>query len=99
MEPITIILQTYKRTSYALAFGCVPIYWGCENIAEYFNIASFMAFQDMAALIDILDICTVSAYDVMRSPLRIDQRRAKQYAITEDWQIAHCLRPFVESHE
>jgi hypothetical protein len=80
----------------ALAFGCVPIYWGCENIAEYFNIASFMAFQDMAALIEILNICTTSAYDAMRSPLRIDQRRAKQYAITEDWQIAHCLRPYLE---
>jgi hypothetical protein len=80
----------------ALAFGCVPIYWGCENIAEYFNIASFMAFQDMTELIEVLGICTAAAYDAMRSPLRIDQERAKQYAITEDWQIAHCLRPYLE---
>lgn len=79
----------------ALAFGCAPIYWGASNISNYFNLASFLQFQSVAELIDLLGHCTPGMYDAGLAPLRIDQDRARAYVITEDWQIRNCLRPFV----
>lgn len=81
----------------ALAYGCIPIYWGCPNIADYFNIPGYMAFRNVAELADLLRVCGSTTYGVAQSPLHIDQQRARAYAITEDWQIAHCLKPFVEA--
>jgi hypothetical protein len=80
----------------ALAFGCKPIYWGCPNIWEYFP-GGFFRLDSVAGLADLLTWPLDTAYRNMRATLKDNQQLARTYAITEDWQIANCLRPFVEA--
>ena len=80
----------------ALAYGCVPLYWGCPNIADYFP-GGFLYFEDVPGLFDLLTWPLDRAYLNMAQNLSGLQQRARSYAITEDWQIEHCLRPFVEA--
>jgi len=80
----------------AIAFGCVPIYWGCPNIGEYFLLPGFKLFNtvsDLATRLQYLDDPLIGE----RAWPIVNQNRARAYAITEDWQILHCLRPFVEA--
>lgn len=81
----------------ALAFGCVPIYWGCPNIGDYFDLGGFLCFDDVLGLFDLLAWPLDQTYLNMAPALVANQKRARAYAITEDWQIQHCLRPFVEA--
>jgi len=82
----------------ALAFGCVPLYWGCPNIADYFP-GGFMRFETVAELAErlreILMWIPGLAHRDPRLPEAIALARA--YTITEDWQILNCLRPYVEA--
>jgi hypothetical protein len=82
----------------ALAYGCVPIYWGCENIGEYFDRFGFIRFDTLGELIDdIVPLLTATFYGFKMKRNAANQQLALNYAITEDWQIANCLCPFVES--
>jgi hypothetical protein len=80
----------------ALAFGCEPIYWGCPNISDYFP-GGLLHPGSVSDLADLLTWPLADAYAEILSDLRARQQTARQYAITEDWQIAHCLHPFVET--
>lgn len=80
----------------ALAFGCEPIYWGCPNIADYFP-GGFLHLSDVQSLFDLLTWPLAQAYLSMAQDIQRYQESARQYAITEDWQIAHSLRPYVEA--
>lgn len=81
----------------ALAYGCVPIYWGCPNIGLYFDIAGIIRFDDVIGLFDRLAWANEQAYMHMAPALIVNQALARFYAITEDWQVEHCLRPFLEA--
>ena len=81
----------------ALAFGCEPLYWGCPNIGEWFDLRGILRFRDVQQLTALLGMITPETYANMASAIAHRQAEARQYAITEDWQIAHCLRPFVEA--
>lgn len=41
----------------------IPIYWGCPNIGEYFNIDGIITFDTLEELKDILDNLEESYYD------------------------------------
>jgi hypothetical protein len=78
----------------ALAFGCIPIYWGCPNVSDFFP-RTFRRFSTLDAIAEGLTGWTAAGYDCVRSIVAELQESARTYAITEDWQIANCLRPFV----
>lgn len=80
----------------AIALGCVPLYWGCPNIASYFNMAGFWTFRDVRDLAELLPLCTPETYAAARAVIQIDQGRARDYAITEDWQADHIYTPLLE---
>ncbi len=80
----------------AIAYGCVPIYWGCPNIGEYFP-GGFLRVEDVRSLFDLLAWPLERAYLDIAQDLYRDQLIARQFAITEDWQIANCLKGFVEA--
>lgn len=79
----------------AIAFGCVPLYWGCPNIADYLA-PGMLWFRDVAGLVGILATLRPDLYDVFRPSLRSWQAQARQYAITEDWQADHIYQPLLE---
>jgi len=81
----------------ALAYGCVPIYWGCPNIASYFDPAGLMLIDRLSDLPFLLEANLMHDYWRRAPALIVNQTLARFYTITEDWQIEHCLRPFVEA--
>lgn len=89
----------------AIAYGCIPLYWGCPNIHEYFDpesqytVRGIWSFKDMNELIDRLEYAVPFFYHQPPPQEWVSRhlRTARQYAITEDWQIQNCLRPFVEA--
>lgn len=81
----------------ALAFGCVPLYWGCPNLYEYLGRLAFWEFINVAGLTSLLPLLTSTVYEKGLPALKDAQALATAYAITEDWQIANCLRPYVEA--
>jgi len=84
----------------ALAFGCVPIYWGCPNIGEWFDEDSVLGFNTIAELSDWIALLAQdwhAHYDDVDFIAEANQQTARAYAITEDWKVAHCLRPYLEA--
>lgn len=83
----------------ALAYGCVPLYWGCENIGEYFDWAGIVPFADVAELDERIrhrtGVAQAAYYEIEYAGVARCQQQARAYAITEDWQIQHCLAPFL----
>ena len=79
----------------AIAFGCVPLYWGCENIADYLDDAALIRFKNVAELAQLIALVTPALYARLRRAIAAAQQTARAYAITEDWQIVNCLAPFV----
>ena len=85
----------------ALAYGCVPLYWGCPNIGDYLNEWGIVPFADVTELRERIEsrigVAWEAYYRIEGEGVQHAQQQARQYAITEDWQIAHCLRPYVEA--
>jgi hypothetical protein len=79
----------------ALAFGCLPLYWGDWNVLRYFP-RSFRCFNAFDALVAGFDEWT-AWYDHVIPIVEELHEAARAYAVTEDWQVANCLRPFVEA--
>ena len=84
----------------ALAFGCVPIFWGAPDIGDYFDPNGFLFARDAADIrrwVAQADAAGPALYESLWPAVAANQALARDYAITEDWQIQHCLRPFVEA--
>ena len=85
----------------AIAYGCLPIYWGCPNIGEWFDRKGFFSIRQCDrpgdAAGDARRPDHAAAYQHIQGVLGRNQAAARAYVITEDWQIANCLRPFVEA--
>lgn len=86
----------------ALAYGCVPLYWGCPNIAKYFPHPGIIQFDDVQHLTWLVGRAKMfgepivpNRYEHLIESVSANQQAARAYAITEDWQIEHCLAPFL----
>lgn len=81
----------------ALAFGCVPIYWGCTNVYNWLDAAGMVHFSELGGLVDM--ICTIDEhYEQFLPHVLVNLDRLTDYEVTEDWMIAQGpLRPFVRA--
>ena len=94
----------------ALAYGCVPIYWGCPNIGDYFdpdgmwNIQTstwgdnplIAIKQTLAFFLGPSGLGPSGTYQKKAPALIVNQTLARAYAITEDWQVEHIYTPLLE---
>lgn len=48
-----------------LVTGTVPVYWGCNNIGDFFNKEGFIVFKDLNELKKIVPKLTKETYDEM----------------------------------
>lgn len=79
----------------ALALGCIPVYWGCPNIDQYFDLQAFCGFESLAGLVALIEL--IDTLPVHADATAQNQAQAHQYAITEEWMLDHCLADFVEA--
>ena len=62
--------------------GCVPIYWGCPNIENIFNIKGILVFNTIEELAQIINNITNTTYTEMKPYIEENFNIAKKYI---DW--------------
>lgn len=65
-------------------YGTVPIYWGCPNISEYFNMNGVMQFQTLNELETCLDKATPEYYNEIKEAIEDNHERCKKYLSMDD---------------
>lgn len=93
----TIVIENNKydywfteKITNPLFCGCVPIYWGCPSIENFFDeIPQFNTTSELVNLLSTFDF--EKEYEVRKTSIESNLKAAKSYAITEDWIWEHVL--------
>jgi hypothetical protein len=96
----TIVIENLKRENYfteklidSLAVGSIPIYWGCPNIGDFFNLDSILTFNNVEELESILEnVVSEEHYKKNIDSIINNLEISKEYAITEDWFYHNILK-------
>jgi hypothetical protein len=80
----------------AIAFGCVPIYWGCPNIGDFLDAHGVIRFGSLEMLASILPSLTEESYRVRLPAVARNLTYLDDYRVTEDWQAEHVYPEFVQ---
>lgn len=65
--------------------GTVPIYWGTENIGDFFDTSGIIQFETMDELAHILDDISVDDYYSRILAIKNNFVEAQKYVCAEDW--------------
>jgi hypothetical protein len=57
----------------------LPIYWGCPNLGEYFNMDGVITFQTVDELISIINKLTPEFYESKKEAMEENFQLALQY--------------------
>jgi hypothetical protein len=71
------------------ATGTIPIYWGCPNLARWFNMDGVIRFDSAADIPPILEGCEYSRH---LKAARENMERMREFEITDDWVYQHVLK-------
>jgi hypothetical protein len=73
-----------EKITNPLFCGCVPIYWGCPSISNFFkDIIEFNNANELVNSLNTMDF--VAEYEKRKSSIQYNLEKAKTYAIAEDW--------------
>jgi hypothetical protein len=91
-----VVVESVKMDYYfseklidAISVGCIPIYWGCPSIGDYFDIGGFGLINELKLLAMTLDFCGMLSYSDIEPKLIANLETAKQYRMPEDWMYEH----------
>jgi len=59
--------------------GTVPIYWGCKNIANYFDMDGIITFDKEDELYEIINNLSMNDYNKRYNAIKTNYELAKQY--------------------
>ena len=81
-----IVVENTSKTNWiteklidCFATKTIPIYWGCPNVGEFFNIKGILQFTNMGELSNILDNITPEFYDEMKDVIEENYEKSKEY--------------------
>lgn len=74
------------------ALGTVPIYWGCKNIEDFFDVGGILRFETMEELDDIVSSLDAALYGKFQQGIIQNFNLFRQYELTEDWIYSHYLK-------
>jgi hypothetical protein len=88
----SIVVENTNQINYitekivdCLAVGTIPVYWGCPNISDFFDMDGIITFNTIEEFEKILPTLTTELYNSKIESVKKNLEKAKQYAITEDW--------------
>ena len=88
----SIVIENSKTDNYfteklidCLAVGTIPIYWGCPNLGDYFNLDGIITFSTLEELDSILPTLNKNLYESKLNVIADNLEKSKEYNITEDW--------------
>ena len=64
--------------------GTIPIFWGCDNIGEFFDEKGILKFETGPELFEILDNLSEELYNEMLPHIRNNFEIAKKYVCVDD---------------
>jgi len=77
--------------------GTVPIYRGCKNIGEFFDVRGFFIFDTEEELVDTLRSISDQDYYTRLEYVKENFEKAKQYAYNNDQLFNKYLRKLIEN--
>lgn len=88
----SIVIENSKADNYfteklldCFAVGTIPIYWGCPNLGNYFNLDGVITFNNLKDLKNILPTLNKNLYDSKIEAIKENLKISKEYNVTEDW--------------
>lgn len=75
--------------------GCVPIYYGCDTIGDYFNPDGIVEINNLDELKAFMPFLTPALYQSMLPAIRENFERALKFVVAEDWFCEHYPFLFV----
>ena len=69
----------------SFAVGTIPIYWGCNNIDEFFDKDGLITFNTVDELKSIIPTLDKDKYDSMVTYTKNNLQLAKKYLVMDDW--------------
>lgn len=101
----SIVVESIKLDDYfseklidCLSVGTVPIYWGCQAVAELFSPCGMLFFNDLDTLEQIVKrVCSKADYERRREAIADNIQRAGEFICAEDWIAKHY--PFLFEKE
>jgi len=88
----SIVIENSKLDDYfteklidCFAVGTVPIYWGTNNICQYFDMRGILAFNSLDELDLIMTKLSPRLYNSLMHHIRNNFRRHFRYRVAEDW--------------
>jgi len=88
----SVVIENSKTDNYfteklidCLAVGTIPIYWGCPNLGDYFNLDGIITFSTLEELNSILPTLNKNLYESKLEAIKDNLEKSKEYNITEDW--------------
>lgn len=67
------------------ATGTIPVFWGTDNIGQYFNPDGILSFNSLEELDSIIDSLNEDLYLSKIEAIKDNFERCQKYSITEDW--------------
>lgn len=68
-----------------LVTGTIPIYWGCPNIGDFFDVRGFHVVNNLQDIKDIVQNLGQSDYNSKMEYIKTNLNLAMKYTTTEDW--------------
>lgn len=100
----SIIVENDKSPHYfsekiidCLLCGTIPIYWGADNIGEYFNINGFIIINSLDDISLILDNLNEETYGTMIQFIEENYKIASKYLTVEDYMYDRYLDDIIGS--
>lgn len=81
----------------ALAYGCIPIYWGCSNLSAFFDgrDLGIWRFETIDELADRISCAQPFLYLGNLEAIRWLRSLLPSFEITDDWIVSHPLKPYL----
>ena len=99
----SIIIENTKQDNYiteklidCLIVGTIPIYWGCPNVSDYFNMEGIPTFNTLDELKNILPKLTEEFYNSKIEVVKENLELAKKFCITEDWLYENYFKEIIK---
>ena len=95
----SIIVENCKEDNYfseklidCFLCGAIPIYWGADDISDYFDTSGMIIFNNLDDFMDILPTISIELYKTKKSAISINYEIAKKLSLTNNNRIINSLR-------
>lgn len=97
----SVVIENSKAQNYftekivdCFAVGTIPIYWGCPNIGDFFDIRGIIVVNSLEEIKQAVASLNEKEYALRAEAVQNNLRLMRNYAITEDWMYENIFKDF-----